>query len=68
MVKHLVSFPSIKGIRNSELIIVMVITRVRYPAGAVMSFSLHRVQTGSGAHIAYYSKNTGTLTAGIKRP
>jgi hypothetical protein len=32
--------------------------RVRFPGGGVGSFSLHRVQNGSGAHPASYSMGT----------
>jgi hypothetical protein len=43
-------------------------SRVRFPAG-VGNFSLHhRIQTGSGAHPASYSKGTGDLSLGVKRP
>jgi hypothetical protein len=41
---------------------------VRVPAGAG-NFSLHHlVQTGSGAHPAFYQMCTGALSLGIKRP
>jgi hypothetical protein len=28
----------------------------------------HRVQTGFGAHSAFYPKNTGVISPGVKRP
>jgi hypothetical protein len=45
-------------------------TGVRFPADVIKGFfSLcHRVQTGSGAHPAFYQMGTGVLSPGIKRP
>jgi hypothetical protein len=43
-------------------------SRVRFPAEAG-NFSLHhRVQNGSGAHLASYPMGTRSLSLGLKRP
>jgi hypothetical protein len=43
-------------------------SRVRFPAGAG-NFSLHhRLQNGSGAHLASYPMVPGAISLGVKRP